>query len=72
MEVFRRSTPERQGQSNPESIKVTKKKFRILEKWYDPENEVASQRFFDNFHEFSVPQNSNPVAALHALEDINI
>ena len=45
--------------------------FEFLGKWYDPENEVASQHLFDKFHEFSIPQNSNPIAALHTLEDIN-
>ena len=46
--------------------------FEFLGKWYDLENEVAPQHLFDMFHEFSIPQNSNPTAALHALEDINI
>ena len=45
--------------------------FQFLGKWYDPENEVATQHLFDKFHEFSIPQNSNPIAAFHALEDIN-
>ena len=45
--------------------------FEFLGKRYDPENEVASQHLFDKFHEFSMPQNRNPIAVLHALEDIN-
>ena len=45
--------------------------FVFLEKWYDPENEVATQRLFNTFREFSIPQSSNPITALHALEDIN-
>ena len=45
--------------------------FKFPRKWYDPENEVATQYLFDKFHEFSIPQNSNPIAELHALEDIN-
>ena len=45
--------------------------FEFLGKWYDPENEVATQHLFKKFHEFSMPQNRNPVAALHAFEDIN-
>ena len=45
--------------------------FKFLGKCYDPENEVATQHLFDKFHEFSIPQNSNPIAALHALGDIN-
>ena len=45
--------------------------FEFLGKWYDPENEVATQHLFDKFNEFSIPQNSSPIAALHALKDIN-
>ena len=45
--------------------------FEFLRKWYDPEIEVATQHLFDKFHEFSIPQNSSPIAALHALKDIN-
>ena len=46
--------------------------FEFLAKWYDPENEVATQQYlFDNFHEFLISQNSNPIAVLHALKDIN-
>ena len=41
--------------------------FEFLGKWY----EVAAQHLFDMFHDFSIPQNSNPTAALRALEDIN-
>ena len=32
---------------------------------------MATQHLFDKFHDFSIPQNSNPIAALHAFEDIN-
>ena len=45
--------------------------FELLGKWYDPENEVPPQHLSDKFHEFSMPQNSNRIAALHGLEDIN-
>ena len=45
--------------------------FEFRGKWYDPENEVATQHLFDKFHEFSIPQNSNPISALHVLENIN-
>ena len=45
--------------------------FELLGKWYDPENEVATQYLFNKFHEFSIPQNINLIAALCALEDIN-
>ena len=45
--------------------------FKYLGKWYDLENEVATQHLFDKFQESSIPQNSNPIAALHVLEDIN-
>ena len=36
-----------------------------------PENGMATQNLLDKFREFSIPQISNPIAALHALEDIN-
>ena len=45
--------------------------FKFLGKCHDPEYEVATQHIFDKFHEFSIPRNSNPNAALHALEGIN-
>ena len=45
--------------------------FESLEKWYDPESEMATQRLYDRFHEFAIPPHSNPIAALHDLEDIN-
>ena len=45
--------------------------FEFVGKWYDPENEVATHQLFDKFREFSIPQRSNPIAALHALEDLN-
>ena len=32
---------------------------------------MATQHLFDEFHDFSIPQSSNPIAALHALEDKN-
>ena len=32
---------------------------------YDPESEVASQKLYDNFHDFTIPPNSNPIEALH-------
>ena len=52
-------------------MQVTERSFEFLGKWYDFENEVATQHLFDKLHEFSIPQNSNLIAALHALEDIN-
>ena len=45
--------------------------FGHLEKWYDPENEVATQKLYDKFHDFTIPPNCNPIEALHALEDTN-
>ena len=42
-----------------------------LEKWYDPEREVATQKLCDKFHDFTIPPNSNPIESLHALEDTN-
>ena len=45
--------------------------FERLEKWHDPDSEVATQRLYDKFHEFAIPPHSDPIAALHDLEDIN-
>ena len=45
--------------------------FESLEKWHDPESEMATQRLYDKFHEFAIPPHSNPIAAIHDLEDIN-
>ena len=57
-----------ENRGNPETMQVI---FEFLGKWYDPKNDVATQHLFDKFHEFSIPQHSNTIAALHALEDIN-
>ena len=32
---------------------------------------MATQRLYDKFHEFAIPPHSDPIAALHDLEDIN-
>ena len=32
---------------------------------------MATQRLYDKFHEFAIPPHSNPIAALHDLENIN-
>ena len=45
--------------------------FEHLEKWHDPESEVATQRLYDKFHEFAIPPHSNTIAAFHDLENIN-
>ena len=45
--------------------------FERLEKWHDPVSEVATQRLYDKFHEFTIPPHSDPIAALHDLEDTN-
>ena len=45
--------------------------FERLEKWHDPDSEVATQRLYDKFHEFAIRPHSDPIAALHDLEDIN-
>ena len=45
--------------------------FESLEKWHDPESEMATQRLYNKFHEFAIPPHSNPIAALHDLKDIN-
>ena len=45
--------------------------FGHLEKSWDPEKEVATHKLYDKFHDFPIPPNSNPIEALHALEDTN-
>ena len=45
--------------------------FERLEKWHDPDSEVATQRLYDKFHEFTIPPHSDPITALHDLEDTN-
>ena len=45
--------------------------FERLEKWHDPDSEVATQRLYDKFHEFAIPPHSDPIAALYDLEDTN-
>ena len=45
--------------------------FGHIEKWYDSESEVATVKLYYKFHDFTIPLNSNPVGALHALEDTN-
>ena len=42
-----------------------------LEKWHDPESEMATQRLYNKFHKFAIPPHSNPIAALHDLKDMN-
>ena len=61
----------RTEQSANDAGRSPREGFEFLGKWYDPENEMATQYLFDKFHEFSIPQNSNPIVALHALEDIH-
>ena len=45
--------------------------FERLKKWHDPDSEVATQRLYDKFHEFTIPPHSDPITALHDLEDTN-
>ena len=45
--------------------------FDHVEKWYDPEDEVATQKLYDKFYDFTIPSNGNPIEALHALKDTN-
>ncbi|CAN0121211.1 unnamed protein product, partial [Ascophyllum nodosum] len=52
-------------------MQVTERSLCRLEKWYDPESEVATQKLYDKFRNFTIPPNSNPVKALHTLEDTN-
>ena len=39
--------------------------------WYDPESEVVTQKLYEKFRDFTIPPKSNPIEALHALEDTN-
>ena len=45
--------------------------FDHLEKMYDLESEVATQKLYDKFHDFPIPHNDNPIEDLHALKDMN-
>ena len=45
--------------------------FERLEKWHDPDSEVAMQRLYDKFHEFAIPPQRDPIAALYDLDDTN-
>ena len=46
--------------------------FDHLEKWYDPQSEVATQKLYDKFHDFTILLNNiNPIEVLHVLEDTN-
>ena len=51
--------------------KSSREVFERLEKWHDPDSEVATQRLYDKFHEFTIPPHSDPITALHDLEDTN-
>ena len=42
-----------------------------IEKWYDPYSEIATQTLYDKFYDFTIPSTSDPIEALHALEDTN-
>ena len=63
-----------QSESDRSILKICKSPrevFERLEKWHDPDSEVATQRLYDKFHEFTIPPHSDPIAALHDLEDTN-
>ena len=47
--------------------KSPREAFGHLEQWYDPESEVATDKFYD----FTIPPKCNPIEAFHALKDIN-
>ena len=51
--------------------KSPKVAFDNLEKWYDPESEVATQKLYDKFRDFTIPPHGNPIEAFYALEDTN-
>ena len=48
--------------------KSPREAFDHLEKWYDLESEVATQKLYDKFHDLTIPPNINPTKALHALK----
>ena len=66
-----RSTSERGDRAILKRLRSPREDFELPGKWYNPENEVATHDLFDKFHEFSIPQNSKAIAALHALKVIN-
>ena len=49
--------------------KSPREAFDHLEKLYDPESEVATQKLYDKFYDSTIPPNSNLIGVLHALED---
>ena len=51
--------------------KSPREHFDHLDKWYDPESEVTTQKLYDKFYNFTIPPNGNPIGALHTLEDTN-
>ena len=51
--------------------KSPRETFDHLEKWYDPEGELATQKLYEKFHDFTILPNNNPIEALHVLEDPN-
>ena len=63
-----------QGEADRSFLKRCKsprEAFDHLEKGYNLESEVATQKPYNKFHDFTIPSNSNPIEALHALEDTN-
>ena len=52
-------------------LKSPREAFGQLAKCYDPKSEVATQKLYDKFHDFTIPPSSNPTEALHALESTN-
>ena len=57
------------GEDKPilETCKPAREAFDHLEKWHNPQSQVATQKLHDKFHYFNIPPNSNPIEALHAL-----
>ena len=53
-------------------FKSPREAFDHLEQWYDPKSKVATQKLYDKFHDFPILPNSNPIEALHALEDTSM
>ena len=51
--------------------KSPREAFDHLEKWYGSDSEVATQKLYDKFRDFTIPPNGNSIEAFHALKDMN-
>lgn len=51
--------------------KSPREALKYVERWYDPEREVASQTGYDKFHDITIPSQSNSFFAPHGPEDMD-